>query len=310
VPAPSRRKRGEPVGIVTGDHGGMNIDGLRPEYQRRWPTGDGREPGDDAMEDLGLFGPQSMVWRVHSDPASLIGGLRGLLIQALNPVAMAAVSQHSDYRDDPWGRLNRTSQYLTITTFGDTRRAHEAATRLRSIHRRISGVDPVTGRSYRADDPDLLLWVHNVEVHSFLAGYRAYGGRVTSTQADQYVSEMVRHAELVGLGAEDAPHTYAEVDDYVTNAQLALTPAAREGMQYVLHPPMPLPLRPLWTIPAVAAVAILPGHIRDLYGIPWVAPVTPVVGVSTAAVLKVIKALFPPPPPVREALERAARLAA
>jgi uncharacterized protein (DUF2236 family) len=262
------------------------------------------------MEDMGLFGPQSMVWRIHSDPASLIGGLRGLLIQALNPVAMAAVSQHSDYRDDPWGRLNRTSKYLTITTFGDTVRAHEAATRLRSIHRRISGVDPVTGRSYRADDPDLLLWVHNVEVHSFLAGYRAYGGRVTAAQADQYVSEMVRHAKLVGLDANDVPHTYTEVDHFVSTAPLALTPAAREGMRYVLSPPMPLPLRPLWAIAAAAAVAILPGPIRDLYGIPWVAPATPVVRASTTAVLKAWKTLFPPPPPVREALERAARLAA
>jgi len=288
----------------------MRIDVPRPEYQRRWPTGDGSDSSSDPMEDLGLFGPESMVWQVHAHPASLIGGLRGLLIQALNPVAMAAVSQHSNYRDDPWGRLNRTSQYLTITTFGDTRRAHEAAARLRSIHRRISGVDPVTGRRYRADDPDLLLWVHNVEVHSFLAGYRAYGGRVTAAQADQYVTEMVRHAELVGLGAEDVPHTYAEVDRYVTTAELALTPAAREGMSYVLRPPMPLALRPLWTIPAAAAVAILPRHIRDLYGIPWVAPATPVVAASTSALLKAIRALFPPPPPVREALERAARLAA
>ncbi|CAN5682019.1 oxygenase MpaB family protein [soil metagenome] len=291
----------------------MKIDRERPEYQRRWPTGNEHEGPDAArpMEDVGLFGPESMVWRVHSDPASLIGGLRGLLIQALNPVAMAAVSQHSNYRDDPWGRLNRTSEYLTITTFGDTRRADEAGARLRSIHRRISGTDPVTGRSYRADDPDLLLWVHSVEVHSFLAGYTAYGGRVTPAQADQYVTEMIRHAELVGLSADDVPHTYAEVDEYVTSsAGLALTPAAREGMRYVLSPPMPVALRPLWSIPAVAAVAILPKRIRDLYGIPWLAPATPVVRASTTAVLKTLKALFPPPPAVREALERAARLAA
>jgi uncharacterized protein (DUF2236 family) len=121
---------------------------------------------------------------------------------------------------------------------------------------------------------------------------------------------MVRHAKLVGLDADDVPHTYAEVDHFVGNAQLASTPAAREGMRYVLSPPMPLPLRPLWAIAAAAAVAILPGHIRDLYGIPWVAPATPVVRTSTTAILKTWKALFPPPPPVREALERAARLAA
>jgi len=291
----------------------MRIDSLRPEYQRRWPSGEEHGDPDSSppMEDVGLFGSGSMVWRVHSDPASLIGGLRGLLIQALNPVAMAAVSQHSNYRADPWGRLNRTSEYLTITTFGDTRRAHEAAARLRSIHRRITGIDPVTGRSYRADDPDLLLWVHNVEVHSFLAGFRAYGGPVSGEQADQYVIEMIRHAELVGLSADEVPHTYAEVDEYVTRGDgLALTPDAREGMRYVLSPPMPAALRPLWSIPAVAAVAILPPPIRDLYGIPWLAPATPVVRASTTAILKTFKALFPPPPAVREALERAARLAA
>lgn len=263
------------------------------------------------MEDVGLFGPGSMVWRVHADPASLIGGLRGLLIQALNPVAMAAVSQHSNYRDDPWGRLMRTSEYLTVTTFGDTRSAHEAATRLRSIHRRISGVDPVTGRKYRADDPDLLLWVHNVEVHSFLAGYRAYAGRISTAEADRYVAEMVRHAELVGLQADDVPHTYAEVDNYLTGYKgLALTSPAREGISYVLSPPMPLLLRPLWAIPAVAAVAILPPRVRDLYGIPWLEPATPLVRTSTLALLRSFKALFPPPPPVREALARAERLAA
>jgi uncharacterized protein (DUF2236 family) len=263
------------------------------------------------MQDLGLFGPGSMVWRVHSDPASLIGGLRGLLVQALHPVAMAAVSQHSDYRDDPWGRLNRTSEYLTVTTFGDTHQAQEAAARLRSIHRRISGTDPVTGRTYRADDPDLLLWVHNVEVHSFLAGYRAYGGRVTPIEADQYVTEMVRHAELVGLSADEVPHTYAEVDEYLTTFDgLALTPAAREGMSYVLSPPMPLALRPLWSIAAVASIAILPDKVRDLYGIPWFRPATPIVRAATTALLKTARLVLPPPPPVRAALERAERQAA
>lgn len=279
----------------------MGIDLPRPNYQRRWR----------AMDDIGLFGPDSMVWRVQADPSSLIGGVRGLLIQALHPVAMAAVAQHSDFRDDPWGRLTRTSEYLTVTTFGDTATAHKAAARLRSIHRRITGVDPVTGRSYRADDPDLLLWVHNIEVHSFLAGYRAYGSRVTPAEADRYVTEMVRHAELVGLSAEDVPHTFAEVDDYLMGYEgLALTPAAREGMSFVLAPPMPALLKPLWAIPAVAALAILPPHIRDLYGIPWPAPATPAVRASTTALLKTLKTLLPPPPPVREAMARARRLAA
>ena len=273
----------------------------RPRYQREW------EPG----RDLGLFGPHSMVWRVHRDPSSLIGGLRALVIQALHPTAMAAVERYSDYKNDPWGRLTRTSEYLTVTTFGDTATALAAAARLRAIHRRMTGTDPVTGRNYRVDDPDLLLWVHNVEVHSFLAAYRAYGGGVTAGDADRYVREMVVHAELVGLQATDVPQEMGELRDYLRGFEgLVLTPAAREGITYVLAPPMPVALRPLWAIPASAAVALLPRRVRDLYGLPWTDAATPIVRLYTRAVLTALKALFPPPPPVREALARADRLAA
>ncbi|MGH2736136.1 MAG: oxygenase MpaB family protein [Actinomycetota bacterium] len=273
----------------------------RPRYQREWRQG----------EDVGLFGPHSMVWRVHRDPSSLIGGLRALLIQALHPTAMAAVDKFSDYKSDPWARLNRTSEYLTVTTFGDTATALAAAERLRAIHRRMSGTDPVTGRAYRVDDADLLLWVHNVEVHSFLAAYRAYGGRLSDAETDRYVREMVAHAELVGLKDHDVPHDMSALRDYLRSFDgMALTPAARAGVKYVLAPPMPLALRPLWAIPAAAAVALLPRKVRDLYGLPWSEVATPVVRLYTRTTLSALKTLFPPPPPVREALARAERLAA
>lgn len=271
----------------------------RPRYQREWRQG----------EDLGLFGPDSIVWRVHRDPASIIGGLRALLIQALHPTAMAAVDKFSDYKSDPWGRLNRTSEYLTVTTFGDTATALAAAERLRAIHRRMSGTDPVTGRAYRVDDADLLQWVHNVEVHSFLAAYRAYGGRLSDADADRYVSEMTAHAELVGLKDHDVPHNMSALRDYLHSFEgMVLTPAARAGVKYILAPPMPLALRPLWAIPAGAAVALLPRNVRDLYGLPWSDVATPVVRLYTRATLTALKTLFPPPPPVREALARAERL--
>src|SRR5256885_8630678 len=112
--------------------------------------------------DPGLFGPDSVTWRVHAAPSMLIGGLRALLVQALHPLAMAGVHQHSDYRDNPWGRLRRTSEYVLITTYGDTETAARAGAVVRAVHRRISGVDPVTGRAYRADDPELLAWIHNL----------------------------------------------------------------------------------------------------------------------------------------------------
>ena len=209
--------------------------------------------------DLGLFGPGSITWHIHSEPSTLVGGLRALLVQALHPVAMAAVSQHSDFRDDPWGRFRRTSEYLQLTVFGSTNEAEGAGRRVRAIHRTVTGVDEVTGRSYRADDPDLLLWVHTVEVDSFLTAYRRYGGWISDADADRYVGEMVRAAELVGLAREDVPQTYRQIREHIAEVScLQPTSAAKEGMGYVLRPPMPLPARPLWALPATAAVAILP----------------------------------------------------
>lgn len=262
------------------------------------------------QEDLGLFGPGSVTWKIHSEPCTLVGGLRALLIQALNPVAMAAVSQHSDYRDDPWARFRRTSDFVMTTVFGSTEQVEAAAQRVRSIHRRISGTDEVTGRAYRADDPDLLLWVHAVEVHSFLTAYRRYGKRLSDEEADRYVAEMVRAAELVGLHAEDVPARMDDLRDYLHGQELVMTPAAKEGLRYILAPPMPLPLRPLWLLPATAAVGILPGRVRKLYGLPWVAPADPAVRVSTAALFRALGILLPPPPPIRAAYARARRLAA
>jgi uncharacterized protein (DUF2236 family) len=260
----------------------------------------------ERAEDLGLFGPGSITWHIHSEPSTLIGGLRALLIQALHPVAMAAVSQHSDYRSNPWGRFRRTSEYLQLTVFGSTEQAEAAGRRVRAIHKKVSGFDEVTGRSYRADDPDLLLWVHAVEVHSFLTAYRRYGGWVSGEDADRYVGEMVRSAELVGLGADDVPHTLAELRDYLRGVQdLQPTPAAKEGIKYVLSPPMPLPARPLWAIPATAAVAILPRWARRMYGLSWFAPVDPAVRISTFGLFRTMKLLLPPPPPVRDAYRRA-----
>jgi uncharacterized protein (DUF2236 family) len=264
-----------------------------------------------SRRDLGLFGPGSMTWHIHSEPSTLVGGLRALLVQALHPVAMAAVSQHSDFRNDPWGRFRRTSEYLQLTVFGSTEQAEAAGRRVRAVHRTVSGVDEVTGRKYRADDPDLLLWVHAVEVQSFLTAYRSYGGWISDRDADRYVSEMVRAAELVGLARDDVPRTLAQVNDYIESVDcLEVTPAAKEGMGYVLRPPMPLPIRPLWALPATAAVAILPPRVRRMYGLPWLGPVAPAVRLSTFGLSRAVKLLLPPPPPVRAAYDRARAAAA
>jgi uncharacterized protein (DUF2236 family) len=262
-------------------------------------------------EDLGLFGPDSVTWRIHADPSMLIGGIRALMVQALHPLAMAGVAQHSDYQDDPWDRLQRTVDYVVTTTFADTPTALAAGARVRAVHARVRGVDPVTNQPYRADDPELLLWVHAVEVHSFLAAYRRYGGLLSRTDADRYLVEMVRAAELVGLEPGQVPASTDDLRAYLRGVQaLALTPAAREAMGQILSPPMPLPLRPFWTVPTTAAVALLPRRARELYGLSWFLPLGMPVRAGTFSLLRVLNVLVPSHPAIREAHGRARSQAA
>jgi uncharacterized protein (DUF2236 family) len=257
--------------------------------------------------DAGIFGPDSVAWRIHADPAMLIGGLRALLVQGLEPRAMAAVDQHSAFREDPWGRLERTTNFVLATTYGDTEAAEAAAALVRRVHTHIHGVDPVTGQPYAANDPDLLLWIHAVEVESFLLAYRTYAGRITKEDGDRYVSEMVRVAEMVELPAGRAPRTEGELRDYLRSVRgLRATPAAFEGLQVVLFPPMDLRYRPLWAIPTTAAIAILPSYARRLYRIPWFPPAALPVRTAVFALSRVLNLVTPPPPSLRAARERVA----
>ena len=255
--------------------------------------------------DVGLFGPDSVAWRLHADPSMLVGAMRALLVQALEPRAMAGVVQHSDYKADPWGRLNRTVRFVLDTTYGDTRQAEAACEAVRRIHDRIHGVDPVTGRTYSAHDPDLLLWIHAVEVHSAVFSYRSYAGRLSDADADRYVDEMVCVAELLGLPATLAPRSLGELRDYLHGVEgLELTPGARESMRLILAPPMPLPLRPLWVLPASAAIASLPRFARRLYGLPWFEPATPSVRAAIFGLTRFLNVLPIEAPEIRDAKHR------
>jgi len=260
--------------------------------------------------DVGYFGPDSVAWRLHADPTMLAGGMRALLVQALEPRAMAGVDQHSRYRADPWGRLQRTTEFVFLTTYGDRATADAACDKVRRVHERIRGVDPTTGRAYSASDPDLLLWIHAVEVHSFVAAYRAYAGRLDDDDADRYVAEMVRVAEMVELPVGTAPRSMGELREYLRSVEgLQITPAAREGMRTIFFPPMPLALRPLWAIPATATLAILPRVARRLYGLPWPAPAPLPVRANVFALSRVMNAVLPPSPIIRRARARVAAAA-
>ena len=140
------------------------------------------------------FGPDRPIRRVHGDAAMFVGGLRALLLQSLHPQAMIAVAQHSDYRNDPWGRLQRTSTFLAATTFGAADDAQRAVDHVRHVHQFITGTDP-DGRPYRADDPHLLRWVHVAETDSFLRCHQRYGARpLDADGCDGYVADTARIA--------------------------------------------------------------------------------------------------------------------
>src|SRR4051794_7437423 len=121
----------------------------------------GQVPGD-----AGLFGPDSVTWRVHSDPVLWIAGLRALLLQAVHPAAMAGVLEHSDFRADPWGGLLRTANYVGVVSFGSTAEVEAIGRRVRALHKTVRGHDEQTGVTYSANEPHLLRWVHRCEVES------------------------------------------------------------------------------------------------------------------------------------------------
>jgi len=140
------------------------------------------------------FGEDRPIRRVHADASMFVGGLRALLLQSLHPLAMAGVAQHSDYRGDPWGRLQRTSTFLAVTTFGTATDAQRAVDRVRGIHQRVHGI-AADGRPYRASDPHLLEWVHIAEVDSFLLAHQLYGANPLDQRGrDGYVGDTARVA--------------------------------------------------------------------------------------------------------------------
>jgi uncharacterized protein (DUF2236 family) len=133
-------------------------------------------------------------------------------------------------------------------------------------------VDATTGRPYRADDPELLAWVHNVLVNSLLAAKQRYGGGLSPADADRYVAEMVRMAELVGTPTDILPTSVAGLRVYFRNVELLASPLSRGAVRTVLYPPLPVKLRPVWAVLDAAVIGLLPRQARRLYGLPWLPP--------------------------------------
>jgi len=209
------------------------------------------------------FSDDSAIKRVHADSAMFVGGLRALLLQSLHPLAMAGVAQHSDYRSDPWGRLQRTADFLAATTYGPAPEAERAIARVRMVHEHVRGVAS-DGRPYAANDPHLLRWVHIAEVDSFLAANARYAASpLVGEERDEYVAQMAVIARALGVPAP--PESVRSLNDQLRafRPELRSTSEAREAARYLLlQPPMVLPMRPLYTVLAAASVALLPRWAR------------------------------------------------
>jgi len=245
------------------------------------------------------FGDDRPIRQVHGDSAMFIGGLTALLLQSLHPLAMAAVAGHSGYRGDPWGRLQRTSYFLAVTTFGRADDAREAVARVRAIHQRIAGTAP-DGRRYAASDPHLLTWVHIAEADSFLRAHARFGAQpLDQAGRDGYVADLAQIG--AELGVPDPPRTEADLTARIASyrVELAGTAQSRQAARFLLlTPPLPAVARPPYTVLAAAAVSLLPGWARRPLRLPRL-PVTEAAVVRPAghALVHAIRWALTPPPP-------------
>ena len=242
-------------GMVAGPEGPANRSRIHDTPGPRW------------------FADDRPIRRVHGDASMFVGGLRALLLQSLHPLAMAGVAGHSDYRGDPWGRLQRTSTFLAVTTFGPADDAQRAVDQVRGIHRRVRGIAP-DGRPYAASDPHLLEWVHIAEVDSFLLAHQRYGAKPLDQQGrDGYVADTARVASA--LGVLDPPRTEQELRQRLADyrPELTGTAAAREAARFLLlTPPLPLLARPPYAVLSSASVAMLPAWARLPLRLPYLPP--------------------------------------
>lgn len=228
------------------------------------------------------FGPEEPIRIVHGDASMFVGGLRALLFQSLHPLAMAGVATHSDYRADPWGRLQRTSDFLVATTFGPAEQAERAVEIVHRVHERVTGTAS-DGRPYAANDPHLLRWVHVAEVDSFLTAFNRHGAQKLSPEMqDRYVANTAVIARA--LGSETPPESVAELREQLRafRPELRGTPEARQGAQYLLFKaPLPPAGLAVYGVLAAAAVALLPVWARLPLRLPYL-PVTEAVAFRPA----------------------------
>ena len=243
--------------------------------------------------DKGMFGPDSISWRVHSETTVLFGGARALLMQAAHPLVIAGARKTGFYQRNPWKRLERTLQLAYTITFGTRTEAMEAAEAINDVHRRVQGVDEVTGLSYDAFDPDLLLWVHACLVDSALLFEELTVGALTSEEREQFHREQMVAVELLGLPQKRIPPTVpalrAYIDMIVDSGDLIVGESAQEVARTIMHPPPEAEWRPILKAVSFWAFGTLPAPLRAAYSVRW----TPAHAVALWTSLRLLKTFRP-----------------
>jgi len=299
------------------------------------PFDPNRDPGDP-----GLTGPNSPSWRVIGEPAAIAGGIRGLLTQVSHPLAMAGVHDHSAFREDPLGRLQRTSAYVTTSTFGSTAEAIAIAGRVRAVHPRVFGTAP-DGRSYRADDPRLLVWVSIALTSSFLTAHRLWAPDVlTPTEEDRFVAEQSRvgalldpavdlrmlrdpdareafragemDGELGLIGKDLLPLTSSELDDVLLSfvPELGINHQGREAMSFLRWPPIPKVARGGYQSLLLGAIGALSPELRHALELDRTARAAPAFRAQAGMTLRVMRLTTGTSPSMRAAHARTSAPAA
>lgn len=242
----------------------MTSAGVRARSPRR------RRP----REDFGLFGPQSVTWKIMGEPVMWVAGMRALYLQALHPRVMKGTWQNTSFSrpDEAWGRFTRTIKFVQTRTYGTVAEVERAGRRVRKIHSALTGIDS-DGSEFRLDEPELLLWVHCAEIASEADVARRSGVQVSPAELDVFVDEQRRSAEVVGLDPSSVPASMAELDDYFRQMRprIYACAEAKQALRQSFTPKVPLLFLPVRVIaPPVnlLAFASLPPWARQMYGVP------------------------------------------
>jgi uncharacterized protein (DUF2236 family) len=274
-----------------------------------------------SVGDPGLFGPDSITWRVNREGVLLLGGGAALILQVAHPLVGAGVAEHSNYREDPWGRLYRTLDLTTKIVFGSTDEAHEASQRIRNVHKRVQGVTEEdggkhpAGTPYSANDPELGMWVHATLVDTSMRVYSAYVGTLSHAQELRYYEEQKRLGEMFGVPIEEQPETLADFRAYfdrMVEEELAVTAALTDVVSATLRPELPFVARPLVEAINLATASLLPASLRRDLGLELGTNRKRLVSASRAVIrraLPVLPRLLRDFPPARSADRRVAAAA-